>query len=361
MEELLTRILDGEPIATAILAMSEDFATSPEEAEYAELAALATPVAPTAGQLALARSFIDETFMNLFDRAATTPERTFWETAFFGGITPFSALVYEIATDAQGNDVAALNARIQAASYFTQAFESHDRPPTLAEMQAAISDITDATTLYASAAATDALVGSSHSQVDYQTILSPIDIITGVRADYDGAVILTGSQGTSGSSATQPFLYQGPLNDTAAGTLHLLTPTFAGQTVTTGTFYGPDTAIFTPSIGLGNVRAVGSYQYAESAPGVINHGVIYQGRIDGAGGTWTQIDVPSNGVNVVGGVVIGTTVEDTILHSTQGNLVVGNYDLVGVPGSANGFIYNIATGQYTLLNVNGHGRMPSQY
>ena len=32
MEELLTRILDGEPIATAILAMSEDFATSPEEA-----------------------------------------------------------------------------------------------------------------------------------------------------------------------------------------------------------------------------------------------------------------------------------------------------------------------------------------
>ena len=123
--------------------------------------------------------------------------------------------------------------------------------------------------------------------------------------------------------------------------------------MTTGTLYGPDTAIFTPSIGLGNVRAVGSYQYAESAPGVINHGMIYQGRVDGTGGTWTRIDVPSNGVNVVGGVVIGTTVEDTILHSTQGNLVVGNYDLVGVPGSANGFIYNIATRQYTLLNING--------
>ena len=353
MAELLTHILDGEPLGTAILAMSQDFATSPEEARYAELAALATPTVPTPDQLTLARSFIDETFMNLFDRTATTAEQGFWETAFFGGLTPFSALVYEIATNAQGDDIATMSARVQAASYFTQAFETHVEPPTLAEMQAAIADVTDATTFYASQAATNALVGSSHDQVDYQTILSPIDIITGVRADYDGSVILTGSQGTSGSSATQPFLYQGPLNDTSAGTLHLLTPTFAGQSVTTGTLYGPDTAIFTPSIGLGNVRSVGSYQYAESAPGVINHGMIYQGRVDGTGGSWTQIDVPSNGVDVVGGVVIGTTVEDTILHSTQGNLVVGNYDLVGVPGSANGFIYNIATAQYTLLNING--------
>ena len=137
--------------------------------------------------------------------------------------------------------------------------------------------------------------------------------------------------------------------------MYILTPTFAGQTVTTATFYGPDTAIFTPSIGLGNVRAVGSYQYAESPSGVINHGMIYQGPVDGTGGTWTQIDVPSNGVNVVGGIVIGATVEDTILHSTMGDLVVGNYDLVRAArsASANGFIYNIATQQYTLLNING--------
>ena len=56
--------------------------------------------------------------------------------------------------------------------------------------------------------------------------------------------------------------------------------------------------------------------------------MIYQGPIDGVGGTWTQIDVPSDGANVVGGIVIGTTVADTILHSTMGDLVVGNYDLV---------------------------------
>ena len=98
------------------------------------------------------------------------------------------------------------------------------------------------------------------------------------------------------------------------------------------------------------MRAVGSYQYAESAPGVINHGMIYQGRVDGAGGTWTQIDVPSNGVNVVGGVVIGTTVEDTILHSTMGDLVVGNYDLVGRAAAApTASSTTSRPAQYTLL------------
>ncbi|MBI2742201.1 MAG: hypothetical protein HYX38_37380 [Rhodospirillales bacterium] len=352
MEELLTLILGGQPLASAILTISQDFATSPEEAAYAELASLVTPTVPTPQQLALAEAFVNETFLNLFDRAATTAEKLSWSTAFFGGLTSFSALVYEIATNATGNDIGAMNAKIQAASYFTQAFEAEARAPTVSEMRAAVDNVNDATTLYDSQAATNALVGESHNQVDYQTILSPLDGITGIRADYDGAVILTGSQGTSGSTATTPFLYRGPLNDTAAGTLHLLTPTFAGQTITSGQFYGPDTSIFTPSIGVGNVRAVGTYQYAESPPGVINHGMIYEGPIDGVGGTWTQIDVPGNGVNVVGGIVLGT-VGETIPHSVQGDLVVGNYDISGVPGTGNGFIYNMVTGQYTLFEING--------
>lgn len=351
MEELLTLILGGQPLASAILTISEDFATSPEEAAYAELASLSTPTVPTLQQLALAESFVNQTFLNLFDRAATTAEKLSWSTAFFGNLTSFSALVYEIATNATGNDIGAMNAKIQAAAYFTQAFESEVREPTVSEMQAAVDSVNDATTLYDSQAVTNTLVGESHNQVDYQTILSPLNFITGIRANYDGAVILTGSQGTSGSTATTPMLYQGPLNDTAAGTVHLLTPTFAGQTFTTGQFYGPDTAIFTPSIGLGNVRAVGTYQYTESPPGVINHGMIYQGPLDGSG-TWTQIDVPGNGVNVVGGIVLGT-VGETIPHSVQGDLVVGNYDISGQPGTGNGFIYNMATGQYTLFEING--------
>ena len=334
MKDALTLIVGGDSITTAMLAISERFATSPENAPYAALAALTPPLVPTPEQLALANSFIDQTFMQLFNRAPTPLERAGWTADFFSGTVPFSALVYEIASDALNDDLVAMNAKIQAASYFTQGFETHEGPPTLAEMRAAVSGVTDPTTFYDSQAATNALVGSSHSQVDYQTILSPIDIITGIRAYYDGAVIVTGSHGTGGTADTQAFLYQGPLNNTADGTMYLLTPDFGGgQTISTATFYGPDTAIFTPSIGIGNVRAVGSYRYDESPPGVLNHGMIYQGAIDGTGGSWTQIDVPSNGVDVVGGVVIGATVEDTILHSTQGDLVVGNYDLVGQPAA----------------------------
>lgn len=352
MEELLTLILQGQPIGDAIVTISENFATSPEEAAYAELASLVTPTVPTTEQLALASEFVAETFQNLFDRAATVPEIGSWTTAFFGGLTSFAALVYEIATNATGTDTEVMNAKIQAASYFTQAFEAEARPPTVAEMQAAVDGVNNATTLYDSEAATNGLVGESHSQIDYQTILSPLDGITGIRAYYDGAVILTGSQGVDGGTTTTPFLYQGPLNDTASGTFHLLTPDFAGQTFTSGQFYGPDTAIFTPSIGIGNVRAVGTYQYAESPAGVINHGMIYEGPIDGVGGTWTQIDVPGDGTNVTGGIVLGT-VGETIPHSVQGDLVVGNYDISGVPGTGNGFIYNMVTQQYTLFEING--------
>ncbi len=55
----------------------------------------------------------------------------------------------------------------------------------------------------------------------------------------------------------------------------------------------------------------------------------------------------------MGGTVLGT-VGETIPHSVQGDL--GRRQLrprSGVPGSANGFIYNMATGQYTLLDING--------
>ncbi|GGJ35556.1 DUF4114 domain-containing protein [Neoroseomonas lacus] len=358
MGQLLTLITDGVSLAAAMLIISEGFATSPENAQFAALAAQTVPVVtPSLLLIELTNNFINQTFTNLFDRAADSAELAAWRTVFFSGAVPYADLVYDIALSALNDDVTAMNSKIQAAAYFTSAMTGLAEVPSLAEMQAAVSDIFDATTEYTSQAATDAQVGSSHVQIDYQTILSPLDIITGVRADLEGAVILTGSRGTSGSTSTQAFLFQGPLNDTAAGTVYLLDPDFgSGQTVTTATLYGPNTSIFAPSIGLGNVRAVGSYQYSESPTGIFNHGMIYEGRVDGTNGTWTQIDVPSDGVDVTDGIVIGTAVRDTILHSTAGELVVGNYDLVGPGGTllgANGFIYNMVTQQYTLMNVNG--------
>jgi hypothetical protein len=223
-------------------------------------------------------------------------------------------------------------------------------------MQAAVSGVTDATGALASQAATDALVGSSHQQIDFSSILGTGAFTTGVRAGLDGTVVLTGSRPVGSGGATEAYLYQGPLNDTAAGTTYILTPSFTGETITTATLYGPDTSIFDPALGIGKVRAVGSYQYAESPSGVLNHGMMYQGPVTGIGGTWRQIDVPTDGVNVVGGIVLGGTVENTILHSTQGDLLVGNYDMAGPGGTlikANGFIYDIATQQYTLLSLNG--------
>jgi hypothetical protein len=174
----------------------------------------------------------------------------------------------------------------------------------------------------------------------HTTILGTNHIVTGVRA-WDGSnVVLTGS--AIADNAASAMLYLGPLEPTDSGAIVVLQPAFPGQTVTASTFYGPDTALFTPSIGKGNVRAVGSFQYAESS--VRNHGMVYEGPPSGGGG-WSQIDVPNSAVD--------GTVWNTIPHSTMGGLVVGNYDLEGVPASANAFIYEIATGRWTLFALPG--------
>jgi hypothetical protein len=171
---------------------------------------------------------------------------------------------------------------------------------------------------------------------------------------------LTGSQATGQGVETLPFLYQGPLTSAADGQdLPVLHPRFPG--VTTATFYGPDTNSFNPdTIPAGQVRAVGSYQSSAPRPGVLDRGMIYLGPVSGRGGAWTPIDVPAHGSNTVDGVHAcppgqpGCFVMDTIPHSTMGDLVVGNYDLSPGHGvSGNAFIYNMTTGQWTLLQLGG--------
>ena len=192
-------------------------------------------------------------------------------------------------------------------------------------------------------------------------ILKPGDIVTGVRGLANGNVILTGSQLTQGSSNTLPFLYQGPLTSAAAGaTVSALKPPFPD--FKTGTFYGPDTPYYNPdNIPAGQVRAVGSYQVQapSSSSNTLNHGMIYLGPVN-SGGSWTTIDVPADGSNTVDNVRAcpttqpGCFVLNTIAHSTMGNLVVGNYDLnLGNGVSGNAFIYNMTTGQWTLLQLGG--------
>ena len=189
-------------------------------------------------------------------------------------------------------------------------------------------------------------------------ILKHGDIVTGVRGTTNGKVILTGSQANGdGTQNTKPFLHESPLTG-AQRRVQALTPPFAG--FETGTFYGPDTPTYNPdTIPAGQVRAVGSYRTKPNR-GVLNHGMIYVGPVNGRDGSWTTIDVPPDGSNTVDGVRAcpqdspGCFVMDTIAHSTMGDLVVGNYDLnLGHGVSGNAFIYNMSTGKWTLLQLGG--------
>jgi hypothetical protein len=170
--------------------------------------------------------------------------------------------------------------------------------------------------------------------VSISAILKHGDIVTGVRGATDGNVILTGAHATGTDDDALPFLYEGALAGAAEDqTLPVLNPPFPGG-IKTATFYGPGTNSFNPdTIPAGQVRAVGSYQTMTTSPdtnpGVINHGMIYLGPVNGQGGSWTPIDVPPDGSNTAGGVRAcppgqsGCFVMDTIAHSTMGDLVVG--------------------------------------
>jgi len=178
---------------------------------------------------------------------------------------------------------------------------------------------------------------SSSGAVTQTTILGADQFVTGVRGAAGSDVVLTGTSVIDG--VQNAMLYSGPIAPTDAGGIYTLTPAFAGQTVEGATFYGPDTPRFNPGIGEGNVRAVGSYTYQESSSR--NHGLLYEGPI-GGGGVWTQLDAN-------GGTVGGNAVANTILHSTMGDLIVGNYDLQGIPASGNACLYNLKTKAWTLF------------
>lgn len=171
------------------------------------------------------------------------------------------------------------------------------------------------------------------------TILGADQFVTGVRGIAGPGVVLTGTSLIDG--VQNAMLYEGPIAPTDPNGVHTLMPVFDGQTIEGATFYGPDTPEFNPSIGKGNVRAVGSYLYAQSS--ARNHGLLYQGPIAG-GGTWTQLDAG-------GGTVNGQAVANTILHSTMGDIIVGNYDLAGVPASGNACLYNLRTKAWTIFEM----------
>ncbi len=196
---------------------------------------------------------------------------------------------------------------------------------------------------------------SGRAAVNYTPIDDTQAIVTGVRADSASTVVITANYTLNG--VLYAGLYEGTLADATtapSSSWHALTPSIPAdplqpkgptQTVTSATFYGPNTAQFDPSLGTGNIIAVGSYKYTAGSPGPkADHGMLYKGPVAG-GGTWKQIDATP----LVTGP--GEALKNTIAHSTMGNLVVGNYDTNLATGKA--FIYNIATDHWTNLNPGG--------
>lgn len=125
---------------------------------------------------------------------------------------------------------------------------------------------------------------------------------------------------------------------------NILTPVIAGQTITSSSLYGPNTARYDSSLAPGEIIAVGSYKYTDGASGPnADHGLLFQGTAEGVG-TWTQIDAN----DLVGE---GDTLINTIAHSNMNGLVVGNYDTDLAEGQA--FLYNISANTWTNINPAG--------
>jgi hypothetical protein len=175
----------------------------------------------------------------------------------------------------------------------------------------------------------------------------------GVRGAGGSNVLLACSYTPENATAPQGMWWLGNLT-TGSGTAYKFNPVFDGQTVTSALYYGPDTFEFNPTLGAGNIRIVGSYQYTGSTQD--NNGVLYTGPLTG-GGTWTQINVPN--------AVTSGTVANTIPHSVMGSIAVGNYDLLvdGESVLGNAFLYDISSGQWTIFDApfGGTDKLTSAY
>jgi hypothetical protein len=176
-------------------------------------------------------------------------------------------------------------------------------------------------------------------------ILQPGDMVTGVRG-WDGSqVVLTGTIVTEidGDKVETAMIYCGALVPTDPAQIFKLTPRFPEGPTVDSTFYGPDTWVFNPALGVGMIRAVGTCTFEKGE--ARNHGMVYHGPPDGTGGSWNLTDMPNE---IAGGVVW-----NTVPHSTMGELIVGNYDLKDRPGSANAYIHDFTTSPWQAVALEG--------
>jgi hypothetical protein len=185
--------------------------------------------------------------------------------------------------------------------------------------------------------------------------------VTGIRSNSttnDDVVITAGfgSKTTFTPSCPQAgmaALYVGSLQAVASSPLASWTcflPNIPNQTPGNSTFYGPNTPIFDTSLGAGNVRAVGTF-----ASGSRLHGMMYTGPVTGclnnSTSCWTLLEATPL-------LRSDQKLENTVPHSTMGNLVVGNWNTQNKVGRA--FIYDISAVAWLDINP-AHGRSITAY
>ncbi|NBV47240.1 MAG: hypothetical protein EBR86_16795 [Planctomycetia bacterium] len=176
----------------------------------------------------------------------------------------------------------------------------------------------------------DVALGQSYIPFDYPQAAGGSTFLTGVRGVAGGPsdqVYISGVFKPSGTSATQGLMYQGSINANTGAWYTLNYPGAGGETITSTALYGPN------NLGTG-VRVVGSYKTSSSNADI---GVMYEGPVNGVGGTWTSLSFPGS--------------IDTIAHSTYGDLVVGNYDTQLDNGK--GFVYSVSENSFRTLEFNG--------
>lgn len=171
--------------------------------------------------------------------------------------------------------------------------------------------------------------------------------VTGVRGDTNGNVLLTGGTDSPSLNTNSPaFLYYGQVASIPSVTngsgLYLFHA--FGNTNYGSQFYGPNTSLYDPSLGAGNIRAVGAYKDSSDS-NAYQHSMIYTGPLNGSG-SWTNIVAPGDGSQTVG---------DTIAHSTMGDLVVGNFVYTNALTHGFGFIYNMTNQSYLTVTNGTYG------
>lgn len=153
--------------------------------------------------------------------------------------------------------------------------------------------------------------------------------LTGIRGNKN-VLYISGFYGSSNDSdPIITFVYKGDIKQRLnPSRWHILNyPSEPGRTVKTTNLYGPDI------LKHDNIRVVGNYITTESSA---LFGCLYEGKLDGSG-VWTTI-TPSPDTS------------NTIVHSTNGELAVGNYSIPISDGTlAHAFIYDVITKTFTEI------------